>query len=89
MSADALEAGFSIVYINQQNLPIVEGIQNASVSKNNDGFGTFTFQANFPYSANLMNGLTITALVNGTGPFAGVDDVAMATVAGPGLISIE
>jgi hypothetical protein len=88
VSADALKAGFSIVYVNQQNLPILEVIQNATVTKKNDGFGTFTFQANFPYTANLMNGLTITALVNGTGPFASVDDVAMATVAGPGLISI-
>jgi hypothetical protein len=45
--------------------------------------------ATFPYTENLMNGLTITALVNGTGPFSGVDQVASATVAGPGLVSIN
>jgi len=36
-----------------------------------------------------LNGLTIAALTNSAGPFGSVDDVALATVAGPGLIEIN
>lgn len=77
-------AGLSIVYINSQNLPIVEPITNASVSN-----GVATFDAFFPYSENLLNGLTIVALTSTAGPFANAEAVANATIAGPGLIEIN
>ncbi|KIW89156.1 uncharacterized protein Z519_10008 [Cladophialophora bantiana CBS 173.52] len=73
--------GLSLVYLNQQNLPIVEAITNAS-TKN----GVTTFSANFPFSQNSMNGLTIAAVVNSTGPFMNANDVANKTLFGPGLI---
>ncbi|EXJ73398.1 uncharacterized protein A1O5_03158 [Cladophialophora psammophila CBS 110553] len=73
--------GLGLVYLNQQNLPIVEAITNAS-TKN----GVTTFSANFPFSQNSMNGLTIAAVVNSTGPFMNANDVANKTLFGPGLI---
>jgi hypothetical protein len=73
----------SIVYINQQNTPVVTPITAVSVS------GTVVkFSANFPYSQNMMNGLTIAAVTLGKGPFATAGAVANATVFGPGLIEI-
>jgi len=77
-------SGLSLVYINQQNVPIVESIQTQQT------YGSkITFQAFFPFNANELNGLTIAALTNSAGPFGSVDDVALATVAGPGLIEIN
>lgn len=76
--------GYSVVYINQQNVPIVEQIQNAQNSN-----GAITFSATFPGADNEMNGLTIAAVVKGSGPFADVDAVAAAAVYGPGLIEIN
>jgi hypothetical protein len=73
----------SLVYINQQNLPVVEALQ--SVSVNGD---TVTFTANFPFAQFEMNGLTIAAVTNGAGPFATADAVAQASIFGPGLIEI-
>ena len=77
-------SGLSLVYINQQNLPIVEKIQNVQNSGNQ-----VTFSANFPYSKNEMNGLTIAVLTQGSGPFTNVDAVANATVYGPAIIEIN
>ncbi|KAI1616686.1 hypothetical protein EDD36DRAFT_143033 [Exophiala viscosa] len=77
-------AGLSIVYINSQSVPIVENITNAVLSN-----GVATFDAFFPYSEYLLNGLTIVALTNSTGPFTDAEDVAKATIAGPGLIEIN
>jgi len=76
--------GLSLVYINQQNVPIVEPLLHATTSGNK-----VTFQATFPFTENELNGLTIAAVVNGSGPFASVDAVANATIAGPGLIEIN
>jgi len=76
--------GLSLVYINQQNLPIVESIRNPTTHGNK-----VTFDATFPFIENELNGLTIAAVVNGNGPFADVDAVASATIAGPGLIEIN
>ena len=75
----------SVVYINQQNTPIVEKLENVVVS------GTeITFDANFPYDAGTFgNGLTIAALTNSTGPFDSEHDVALAAIFGPGLIEIN
>ena len=48
-----------------------------------------TFEALFPYDQFEMNGLTIAVLTNSAGPFADVDAVAAATVAGPALIEVN
>lgn len=74
----------SLVYINQQNLPVVETLQNVQ----NSG-SQVTFQANFPYVKNEMNGLTIAVVTQGSGPFTDADAVANATVFGPALIEIN
>ena len=79
----------SITYINQQNLPVNEKIQNVQRSGN-----TVTFEALFPFDeptfgALFGNGLTIAAVTNITGPFTSADEVALVTVFGPGLIEIK
>ncbi|KAK5206181.1 hypothetical protein LTR41_008050 [Exophiala xenobiotica] len=76
--------GLSLVYINQQNVPVVVPIQGAQ----NNG-GKVTFSANFPFSENLMFGLTIAAVTSNAGPFVDVDAVAKATLFGPALIEIQ
>jgi hypothetical protein len=76
--------GLWLAYINQQNTPIVEPLQNASTNGN-----TTNFQADFPFEANKLNGLTIAAVVRGAGPFANINDVVNATIAGPGLIEVN
>ncbi|KAJ9640743.1 hypothetical protein, variant [Exophiala oligosperma] len=76
--------GLSLVYINQQNVPVVVPIQGAQ----NDG-GKVTFSANFPFSENLMFGLTIAAVTSNAGPFADVDAVAKAALFGPALIEVQ
>lgn len=76
--------GLSLVYINQQNLPIVQRLQNVHTSGSE-----VTFSANFPYQENLMNGLTIAVLARGSGPFPSADAVANATVFGPAIIEIN
>lgn len=74
----------SLVYINQQNLPIVQPVQKVQVAGEK-----VTFEAAFPYMANLLNGLTIAAVTNSKGPFASADAVAAATLFGPGLIEVN
>jgi Ferritin-like domain len=76
---------FSIVYINQQNTPVVEKISNIKVKGDR-----VTFDANFPFNgATFGNGLTIAALTTSAGPFTSADAVAKVTYAGPGLIEIN
>jgi len=77
--------GLSLVYINQENTPIVQPITQAQVGSD----GTVTFSSNFPFTANKMHGLTIAAVTNGAGPFAGAADVAKATIFGPALIEVD
>jgi hypothetical protein len=77
-------SSLSVVYINQQNLPVVEPITNVSIQG-----GVVTFDAEFPFDQFLMNGLTIAAVTNSAGPFASADAVAKATIFGPGLIEIN
>ena len=77
-------SGLSLVYINQQNLPVVEPLITPTQSGN-----SISFSAVFPYDQFEMNGLTIAAVVQGSGPFASADAVAAATIAGPGLIEIN
>lgn len=74
----------SVVYINQQNKPIVEKVQNVKTSGD-----SVTFQAAFPAATNLMNSLTLSALTTSAGPFADLDAVAAVTKYGPGLIEIN
>ena len=76
--------GASLVYINQQNTPVVEQMQNVQFKD-----GAVSFSAQFPYDQFEMNGLTIAAVVLGSGPFANAAAVANATIAGPGLIEIN
>lgn len=73
-----------LVYVNQQNAPIVEPISNLK-----DDHNTVTFTAPFPYSQNLLNGLTIAAVTNSAGPFANASAVAAASLFGPGLIEVN
>jgi Ferritin-like domain len=77
-------SSLSLVYINQQNLPVVEPITNVSIEGN-----TVTFDAEFPFDQFLMNGLTIAAVTNTAGPFTSADAVAKDTIFGPGLIEIN
>ena len=77
-------ADFSVVYLNQQNVPVVKEIQNPRWKHDE-----LCFEAHFPYEELEMNGLTIAAVVEGKGPFASPGDVAKATKFGPGLIEIN
>jgi hypothetical protein len=73
----------SAVYINQQNSPIVEPVL---VDTTNGSM--MTAEAIFPYDEYGLNGLTILALTNTTGPFMNASEVANATVFGPAFIVI-
>jgi hypothetical protein len=73
----------SLVLINQQNVPIVQKITVAGPPKN----GKVSFTANFPFSENLLFGLTIGVLAKGD-TFANIVAVANATVFGPALIEV-
>lgn len=77
-------SSISLVYINQQNVPVVEKVKDLSV----DG-DKVTFKAFFPFDNFIMNGLTIAAVTDSAGPFASADEVADATLFGPGLIEIN
>lgn len=73
--------GLSLVYMNQQNVPIIQPISNATILN-----GVATFFADFPFSANSLNGLTLAAVTNSSGPFITANDVANKTLFGPGII---
>lgn len=77
-------SGLFVTYVNQQNKPFSVPLLNEQFTD-----GAVTFEASFPGQSQEMNGLTIAALTNSTGPFATVDDVAAATLFGPGLIEIN
>jgi hypothetical protein len=81
---DNTASKLSLVYINQQNLPVVETLKVISTEGN-----TVTVEAAFPFAEFEMNGLTIAALTNTAGPFATADAVAEAAVFGPALIEIN
>lgn len=79
------EAGdLKVVYINGQNLPVVKSLEKWQVGDNK-----MTFEAVFPYDEFLMNGLTIAAVTHGKDSFASAEEVADATLFGPGLIEID
>lgn len=73
----------SIVFINDQNLPVVEPLKNISYSK--DG-SIVNFSAYFAAGDLIAEGLTIAVITTSDGPFASVPDVAKVTLFGPALI---
>jgi len=73
----------SLAYINQQNVPIVEKLQNIKVK------GTVvSFDAFFPFEEDLLFGLTLAAVTINAGPFKNAGDVANNTLFAPGLIEV-
>ena len=74
----------SLVYTNQQNLPIVE--KPTDIQTDGD---EVTFKAFLPFEQFIMNGLTIAVVTNSAGPFSTADEVAAATLFGPALIEIN
>ena len=77
--------GLSLVYINQQNVPVVQPITGGKSGSD----GVVKFSSPLPYTKLLMNGLTIAAVVEGPGPFPNITSVAAKTLFGPGLIEIN
>ncbi|KAL5327785.1 hypothetical protein ACEPPN_005490 [Leptodophora sp. 'Broadleaf-Isolate-01'] len=74
----------SVVYVNQQNLPVVQKIQNLDLTA-----GGLTFEAKFPFEeGGFGNGLTIAVLARSGGNLTNVEGVATSTVFGPALIQI-
>ena len=82
----AVSAGAnSVVYLSGQHTPVTQPISNV-----NSMGGMTYFNAPFPFqsTSQFALGLTIAAVVNGTGNFANSSAVAAATVYGPGLIEL-
>jgi len=78
-------SGVQLVYINQQNAPTIEKLQNVKLVGNK-----VTFQANFPFDQALFgNGLTIAAITPAGAAFTDVDSIANVTIFGPGLIEVN
>ena len=74
-----------IVYLSGQNLPLAVPITDVKW----DG-GKSTFKAELPFQAGFAKGLTIAALVKGSGvKFASINEVADKTIYGPGIIEID
>jgi hypothetical protein len=74
----------SLVYINQQNTPVVKSLSNVEVKD-----GKVIFEAAFPYDEFVMDGLTIAAVTKGAGPFVNAEAVAAAAEFGPALIELD
>lgn len=72
-----------VTYLVGQQVPISEPILNPKF----DG-GILTFDALFPYTENVMSGLTIAALTNSSS-FADADSIVANTLAAPGLIRVD
>jgi hypothetical protein len=81
---ETTEVALWIVYINQQNSPIVEPLRIISREDNE-----VVAEALFPYDAHEMNGLTIAVVTATEGPFPNAYSVAKETLAGPGLFVIN
>lgn len=75
----------SVVYLSGQNSPLTVPIACPVHSRG----GPTWFKAAFPFETGFSNGLTIAAVVNGTGKLANAGAVADATVYGPGLIVVD
>ena len=74
----------SVVYLSGQNVPVTVPIKSEPVNKG----GKYVFSAEFPFADGFADGLTIAAVVKGTGNFTDNDAVAAATLFGPGLIEV-
>lgn len=75
--------GLFITYLTGQNLPVSEPISNVEWEGS-----TATFEAFFPFEANVMVGLSIAALTT-SDDFDSADAVVDATLAAPGLIQVN
>ncbi|ROV95659.1 hypothetical protein VMCG_07550 [Cytospora schulzeri] len=75
--------GLYITYLTGQNLPISEPVSEVSW----DG-KVIRFEALFPFTENVMEGLSIAALTT-SGNFSAADDLPSATIAAPGLIQVN
>jgi len=82
-NVDWTNSNLYLQYINQQNIPIPEQLQNVKVAGS-----VVTFQANFPFVENLLNGLTIGAVTVGSN-FTSAQAVADATLFAPALIEVN
>ncbi|KAJ0107155.1 hypothetical protein J7T55_014685 [Diaporthe amygdali] len=75
--------GLYITYLTGQNLPLSQPVTNVSW----DG-KKIKLEASFPFSANVMEGLSVAVLTTSSG-FSSPDDVVKATLAAPGLIQVN
>ncbi|KAG6359519.1 hypothetical protein INS49_013040 [Diaporthe citri] len=75
--------GLFITYLTGQNLPVSQPVTKVSW----DG-KKIKFEASFPFSANVMEGLSVAALTT-KADFATPGDVVTATLAAPGLIQVN
>lgn len=86
-------AGLSLVYINQQNAPVVEKLMNVQPMIDANHVVSLQFEANFPFDGvKFGNGLTLAALTPSSGgsvDLTTVVGVSKAAIAGPGLIEIN
>jgi hypothetical protein len=82
-STDSDFAEYNVVFINQQNVPVVSPIKN--LQKNGD---VATFSAYYAAADLIADALTIAAVAKGSS-FPDVPSVAAATLFGPGLIEIN
>ncbi|KAJ9267800.1 hypothetical protein DTO195F2_134 [Paecilomyces variotii] len=73
-----------LVYINQQNNPIVKNFKVVQKEEN-----TVTIEATFPYDAYLLNGLTIAVLADANKSLNSLQNVSDATKFGPALIIVN
>jgi hypothetical protein len=73
------------VYVNQGNLPVVVPVKQVTEHEGGD----IVVEAEFPYTAHLLNGLTIVSVTDNAGPFANVDEVAGNATWAPGFIVVN
>ncbi|KAK5989543.1 hypothetical protein PT974_11070 [Cladobotryum mycophilum] len=76
--------GLFITYFSGQLVPFSVPISSVSWTKDHQ----ISFEANFPYTENVMDGLSIAALTIGNG-FTNPDAVPAATLAAPALIQVN
>lgn len=75
--------GLYVTYLTGQNLPVSQPVTNVSWDGKN-----IKFEASFPFSANVMEGLSVAALTT-KADFSTPGDVVTATLAAPGLIQVN
>lgn len=75
--------GLYVTYLTGQNVPVSEPVSGVSWNGN-----VISFKALFPFSENVMEGLSIAALTTKC-DFTSPDDIPDATLAAPGLIQVN